>query len=110
MQAESVLTVPETIPVNSVVLRFEDVSLHFGEVPALDHFSLTMRAGETCIVFGAAGAGKTMLLKCAVGLVEPDSGRIELFGEEITHRKESDLYDIRSKVGILFRKAGCSIR
>jgi len=95
-----------SIPPEEVVLRFEDVSLHFGETPALDHLSLEMRAGETCIVLGAAGSGKTMLLKCAVGLVKPDSGRIVLFGEEITGLKESQLFDIRSKVGILFQEGG----
>ena len=53
-----------------------DVSLHFGETPALDHVSFEMDAGETRVVLGAAGSGKTMLLKTALGLVKPDSGRI----------------------------------
>jgi phospholipid/cholesterol/gamma-HCH transport system ATP-binding protein len=88
------------------VLRFTDVSLHFGDVPALDHLSFHMAAGETRIVLGAAGAGKTMLLKTALGLVQPDSGRIDLFGQDITPLKESELFDIRSKVGILFQEGG----
>jgi len=58
------------------------------------------------VVLGAAGSGKTMLLKTAVGLVAPDSGRITLFGQEVTGRKESQLYDVRSKVGILFQEGG----
>jgi phospholipid/cholesterol/gamma-HCH transport system ATP-binding protein len=65
-----------------------------------------MKAGETRVVLGAAGSGKTMLLKTAVGLVAPDSGHISLFGEEVTGRKESQLYDVRSKVGILFQEGG----
>ena len=88
------------------VVRFDDVNLSFGETPALVHISFTMRAGETRIVLGAAGSGKTMLLKTAVGLVAPDSGHTSLFGEEVTGRKESQLYDVRSKVGILFQEGG----
>ena len=88
------------------VVRFDDVNLTFGDTPALVHLSFEMRAGETRVVLGAAGSGKTMLLKTAVGLVAPDSGHISLFGEEVTGRKESQLYDVRSKVGILFQEGG----
>jgi phospholipid/cholesterol/gamma-HCH transport system ATP-binding protein len=88
------------------VVRYDDVNLSFGETPALVHLSFNMQAGETRVVLGAAGSGKTMLLKTAVGLVAPDSGHISLFGEEVTGRKESQLYDIRSKVGILFQEGG----
>jgi phospholipid/cholesterol/gamma-HCH transport system ATP-binding protein len=88
------------------VLRFEDVNLHFDKTSALDHVSFAMNAGETRVVFGAAGSGKTMMLKTAVGLQKPDSGQVMLFGEDITHLKESTLYPIRSKVGILFQEGG----
>jgi phospholipid/cholesterol/gamma-HCH transport system ATP-binding protein len=88
------------------VLRFEDVNLHFNDTPALEHVSFSMRAGETRVVLGAAGSGKTMLLKTAVGLVKPDSGRVMLFGQDITPLKESAMFAIRSKVGILFQEGG----
>ena len=89
-----------------VVVGFDNVNLAFGDTPALVHVSFSMRAGETRVVLGAAGSGKTMLLKTAVGLVAPDSGHISLFGEEVTGRKESQLYALRSKVGILFQEGG----
>jgi phospholipid/cholesterol/gamma-HCH transport system ATP-binding protein len=88
------------------VVQFEDVSLAFGDTPALVHVSFEMKAGETRVMLGAAGSGKTMLLKCAVGLVCPDSGQIHLFGQEVTGMKESQLYDLRSRVGILFQEGG----
>jgi phospholipid/cholesterol/gamma-HCH transport system ATP-binding protein len=88
------------------VVRFEDVSLHYGSTPALDHLSFEMRAGETRVIFGAAGSGKTQLLKVALGLVKPDSGRIYLFGQDITHLKEQKLFEIRARVGILFQEGG----
>ncbi len=90
----------------SEVLRFKDVSLHFDGTPALDHVSFAMNAGETRVVFGAAGSGKTMMLKTAVGLEKPDSGRVILFGEDVTDFKESALFQIRAKVGILFQEGG----
>ena len=93
-------------PADSPVVRFEDVSLHFDGTPALDRVSFEIRAGEACVVFGAAGSGKTMLLKVAVGLVRHDSGRVFLFGQDITGLREQDLFDLRARVGILFQEGG----
>src|SRR5690242_16895901 len=88
----------------STIVCFEDVSLHFGDTPALDHVSFKMGPGETRVVFGAAGSGKTVLLKVAVGLVKPDSGKVYLLGKEITQMPETELFDLRARVGILFQE------
>jgi phospholipid/cholesterol/gamma-HCH transport system ATP-binding protein len=88
------------------VLRFDDVSLHFGATPALDHVSFEMGPGDTRVIFGAAGSGKTTLLKVALGLLKPDSGRVYLFGQDLTHLKEQELFDLRARVGILFQEGG----
>ncbi len=88
------------------VLRFEDVSLAFDESVALDHVTFEQTAGETRVVLGAAGSGKTALLKTAIGLIKPDSGRVWLLGEEITRRGEHDLFRLRSRVGVLFQEGG----
>jgi phospholipid/cholesterol/gamma-HCH transport system ATP-binding protein len=88
------------------IIRFEDVSLHFGDIPGLDRVSFEMQAGETRVLFGAAGSGKTTLLKVALGLLKPDAGRVFLFGQDITELKEQDLFDIRAHVGILFQEGG----
>jgi phospholipid/cholesterol/gamma-HCH transport system ATP-binding protein len=93
-------------PGDATVVRFEDVSLHFGDTPALDRVSFSVDPGKTCVVLGAAGSGKTMLLKCAVGLVKPDSGRVFLFGQDVTEWPENRMFDIRAKVGILFQEGG----
>jgi phospholipid/cholesterol/gamma-HCH transport system ATP-binding protein len=93
-------------PGDSTILRFEDVSLHFDATAALDHVSFEIHPGETRVVLGAAGSGKTMLLKVAVGLMRPDSGKVLLFGQEITHLREQDLFDMRARVGILFQEGG----
>jgi phospholipid/cholesterol/gamma-HCH transport system ATP-binding protein len=93
-------------PGDSTILRFEDVSLHFDATAALDHVSFQMQPGQTYVVLGAAGSGKTMLLKVAVGLVRADSGRVSLFGQDITRLREQDLFDKRARVGILFQEGG----
>ena len=90
----------------TAVLKFEDVSLRYEDVVALDHVSFELRPGETLVVFGAAGSGKTVMLKVAVGLVRPDSGRVFLFGNDITQMKERELGDLRARVGILFQEGG----
>lgn len=93
---------------NEVLLRFEDVTLRSEMTDgfALDHVSFELRAGETRVLLGAASSGKTVLLKVALGLVRAGSGRVILFGEDITRMDERRLFDIRSRVGILFQEGG----
>jgi len=88
------------------ILRFEDVSLYFDEQPALDHVSLALWPGSSCVILGAAGSGKTVLLKTAIGLIKPDRGRVWLFGRDLTAVTETELVDLRSRVGILFQEGG----
>jgi phospholipid/cholesterol/gamma-HCH transport system ATP-binding protein len=87
-------------------LKFQDVSLHFDEITALDGLSFEMMPGATRVVLGAAGSGKTTMLKAAIGLVKPDSGHIFLLGEDITRMTEQALFSLRSKVGVLFQEGG----
>jgi phospholipid/cholesterol/gamma-HCH transport system ATP-binding protein len=94
------------MPADPAILRFEDVSLRYGDTVALDHVSFQLLAGETRIIFGAAGAGKTVLVKAAAGLVKPDSGRIYVFDQDITHMQESQLFEIRAGIGVLFQEGG----
>ena len=89
-----------------VLLRFENVSVAFDDVKALDRVSFDMHPAQTRIVLGAAGSGKTTLLKIAIGLLQPDSGRVFLFGQDITRMDERNLFDLRSKVGVLFQEGG----
>ena len=95
-------------PRDETVLQFEDVRLEFGDSdrPALDGVSFALQSGHSCVIMGAAGSGKTVLLKTAVGLLKPDGGRVYLFGEEITGMSEKELFRLRAKVGILFQEGG----
>jgi phospholipid/cholesterol/gamma-HCH transport system ATP-binding protein len=87
------------------VLRFDDVSVLFDDVPALSHVSFQAFEGESRIILGAAGSGKTVLLKTALGLVRPDSGRVYVFGKDIARMREGQLAEIRSKIGMLFQES-----
>ncbi len=93
-------------PEAASVLRFEGVSLAFDETPALEEISFEIREGETYIILGSAGSGKTVLLKTALGLLKPDAGRVCVFGEEISGLSESRLFDIRARLGVLFQEGG----
>src|SRR6476646_5215892 len=89
----------------SVALKFEHVTVSFNDKPALDDVSFEVPAGDTRILFGAAGSGKTVLLKTALGLQRPTAGRVFVFGQDISAMSEEDLFDVRSKIGMLFQES-----
>jgi phospholipid/cholesterol/gamma-HCH transport system ATP-binding protein len=88
-----------------IALKFEHVTVSFNEQPALSDVSFEVPSGDTRILFGAAGSGKTTVLKTALGLVKPQSGRVFLFGQDITDMPEDALFDMRSKIGMLFQES-----
>lgn len=97
---------PHSQPQNDSLLRFENITVRFDDLVALEGISFEMRAGETRVILGAAGSGKTTLLKAAIGLIKPASGRVFLFGRDITDLSESEMFAIRSQVGVLFQEGG----
>lgn len=88
------------------VLRFEHVTVRLDAVLALNDVSFEVPEGGTRIVFGAAGSGKTVLLKTALGLLRPESGRVWVFGQDISGMREQELFAIRSRIGVLFQEGG----
>lgn len=96
----------ETSSAADVLLRFENVTIRFDELTAVNNVSFQMTAGETRVILGSAGSGKTTLLKAAIGLIPVDSGRVFLMGRDITDLAERQLFDIRSQVGVLFQEGG----
>ncbi|WP_180539737.1 ABC transporter ATP-binding protein [Nevskia soli] len=89
---------------NDSILRFENVSVTFDTVEALKDVSFDLKEGQTRIILGAAGSGKTVLLKTAIALDCPSAGKVILFGQEIQNLREQQLFDIRRRVGILFQE------
>ncbi len=86
------------------VITFENVEIAFDH-PVLEDISFQLPRGETKILLGAAGTGKTLILKLALGLIRPDAGRITVLGEEVTQMREQDLFELRRKIGMVFQES-----
>jgi phospholipid/cholesterol/gamma-HCH transport system ATP-binding protein len=84
---------------------FENVELAFERKTVLDGISFRLTHGETKAIFGVAGSGKSTILKLALGLLKPDSGRIMVLGEDITQMSEDQLFELRRRVGIVFQES-----
>jgi len=87
------------------VILFEDVAIAFDELVVLDGVSFALHKGETKILLGVAGSGKSLLLKLALGLIKPDRGRIWVLGEDVTQMREEDLFDLRRLIGMVFQES-----
>jgi phospholipid/cholesterol/gamma-HCH transport system ATP-binding protein len=86
------------------VVIFENVSIGFERKAVLEDISFQVHAGEMRILLGPAGVGKSVLLKLVNGLLRPDSGRIFVFGKEITAMREADLFELRGAIGTVFQE------
>jgi phospholipid/cholesterol/gamma-HCH transport system ATP-binding protein len=86
------------------VAAFCNVSIAFDGPPVLENVSFSISPGETRVLLGPAGVGKSVLLKLVNGLLRPDEGRILLFGEEITHMPEEQLFALRARTGMVFQE------
>jgi len=87
------------------LIRLEHVSKRFGRHTVFKDLSLGFRRGETTVVLGASGVGKSVLLKLILGLLEPTRGRIFVDGSEITHLSERQLVPVRKRFGMVFQGA-----
>lgn len=87
------------------ILRFEGVSVAFDDTRALEDLSFAAARSETRVILGAAGSGKTVLLKTALGLVEPVSGSVYVFGRDIGKMPEEERFEMRSRIGMLFQES-----
>ncbi|MCI0597425.1 MAG: ATP-binding cassette domain-containing protein, partial [candidate division Zixibacteria bacterium] len=83
----------------------EIIDLHksFGKKTVLDGVNLTLRDGETVVIIGGSGTGKSVLLKHIIGLLEPDEGRIIVDGINVGAVRGEELYQLRKKFGMVFQ-------
>lgn len=91
-----------SVPAEAVI-RLEHICKSFGENSVLRDFSLVLRRGENIVVLGRSGSGKSVLIKCIIGLIKPDSGTIGVFQHDISAINIRELDEVRSRVGFLFQ-------
>lgn len=87
------------------VVVYKDVSISFDLKPVLENISFTVQRGETRIILGPAGCGKSVLMKLANGLMRPDSGSIRVFGQEVATMPEKELFKLRARIGMVFQES-----
>ncbi len=87
------------------MIRLENIYKSFGDQTVLKNFSLDVKKGETMVILGRSGIGKSVTLKHIVGILKPDLGRVVVDGEDITNADDKTLFRIRRKVAYLFQSA-----
>jgi phospholipid/cholesterol/gamma-HCH transport system ATP-binding protein len=85
------------------MIEFRNVHKSFGPQKVLDDVSLIIPKGQTSVIIGPSGTGKSVFIKLLVGLLKPDQGEIFIQGREITRLPDRELYEIRKKFGMLFQ-------
>ncbi|MCE2613025.1 ATP-binding cassette domain-containing protein [Flavobacteriaceae bacterium D16] len=86
-----------------VMIRIEGLYKSFGDNHVLNGFNMKLLKGENLVVMGKSGSGKSVMIKCLVGLMKPDKGRISVMGNEITKLDREALDILRSDIGFLFQ-------
>ena len=95
----------DTAVTDHKTIVFDHVAKGFEGREVLRDISFELRRGETKILLGIAGSGKSTVLKLALGLIKPDAGNIYVLGHEVSAMEEQDLFELRRKVGIVFQES-----
>jgi len=101
----SIKTKPEDAQNGHIILMMEHINKSFGNNTVLRDINLVINKGENIVILGKSGTGKSVLIKCIVGLIEPDDGKMIIFGRNIFELKEKDLIEVRRKIGFLFQSS-----
>lgn len=107
--AEQPMTGQETtataVDPQTPIVEFDNVSISFDLKKVLNDISFKVTKGETRIILGPAGGGKSVLMKLTNGLLRPDSGTIRVFGQEVSSMPERELFKLRAKIGMVFQES-----
>src|SRR6187399_938236 len=101
-RAENVIDVPVERE-NEPVIEITNLKKSFGRQEVLKNISLKLFKGENLVVLGKSGSGKSVLIKCIVGLLRSDEGLINVFGKDVLSISKNELGELRKKIGFLFQ-------
>lgn len=107
MTAQAASLTPEHDDKNNgvVVVKMEHLKKSFGNNRVLRDINLAVHKGESVVILGKSGTGKSVLIKCIVGLVDLDEGKLVILGQNVSELKDSELIEIRKKIGFLFQSS-----
>ena len=88
---------------NDFVIEIKHLQKSFDNKTVLKDLSLNVRKSENIVILGKSGIGKSVLIKCIVGLINPDGGSLKVFGKEVSEMNTSELNTLRTKVGFIFQ-------
>ncbi|MBV2195669.1 MAG: ATP-binding cassette domain-containing protein [Flavobacterium sp.] len=92
-----------TTPTKNAIITIKDLHKQFGSNVVLNGFNLELFEGENLVVMGKSGSGKSVMIKCVIGLEQPDSGSILVMNQEINKLEQEDLDELRTEIGFLFQ-------
>lgn len=92
-----------TNPDKNIIIEINNLEKSFGEKKVLNGINFNLKKGENLVILGRSGTGKSVTIKCIVGLVDADNGQINIFGEDITKIDNLELNKIRTKIGFMFQ-------
>jgi len=87
------------------IIEIKNLKKCFGEKVVLKDINMTVNKGENVVVLGKSGSGKSVLIKCIVGLMVPESGYLKVMGKDVPRLNDKELNDLRKKIGFLFQSA-----
>ncbi len=92
-----------TTPTKKAIITIKNLHKQFGSNVVLNGFDLELYEGENLVVMGKSGSGKSVMIKCVIGLEQPDSGSILVMNQEINKLEQEDLDELRTEIGFLFQ-------
>ena len=102
-QAQNISIDNKELGTKKLMLEIKDLRKSFGDNQVLNGFNLSLFEGENLVIMGKSGSGKSVMIKCLVGLMQPDSGSIMVMGKDITKLRQTALDELRTEIGFLFQ-------
>jgi len=86
-----------------IVIEIKDLKKSYGDNHVLNGFNMHLVEGENLVIMGKSGSGKSVMIKCLIGLEKPDSGTIVVMGKDISRLQHEELDELRTEIGFLFQ-------